>query len=237
MGPAIDSLTTSRNVVQTISGSATGQFTFSVFVKYGTLASNGIALHVQDNAAANNVRCNFILSSGAAGTPAVLGSSWTADAVSIQAVGSGWYRCALTLTTNTSYSSLQARVYLSGFTSVPDTTGTVHLWGAQFQSGGLTAYAGPGTLLAGDLLQVGTGLGTAQVVMVTADAAATDVGAMTVSTEPPLRVAHSSGAVVVWDKPSCYFKLSGQASQWAYTNGRHQQLTTGITLDLLEHWT
>lgn len=92
------------------------------------------------------------------------------------------------------------------------------------------------TLLAGDLLQVGTGLGTSQVVMVIADATANGSGVIALTTEPPLRTSMASATAVAWSRPSAYFKLQNASTAWAYEPGGGVPFTTGIALDLLEHW-
>jgi hypothetical protein len=107
-----------------------------------------------------------------------------------------------------------------------------HALGATTLSIGGTAT---GTLLQGDLLQVGTGVGTSQLVMVVADVATDGVGAASVSIEPPLRTAFASGTSVTWDAPVAYFRTSNEATQWSY--GPAAAVVTGMALDLLESWT
>ena len=89
-----------------------------------------------------------------------------------------------------------------------------------------------GTFKAGDLLQVGTGLGTSQLVMVLADAAAV-AGVATLYTEPPLRTAFAVSTPVAWDKPLAHYRLQADASTWTYAPG---SLVSGMVLDLLEVW-
>lgn len=90
------------------------------------------------------------------------------------------------------------------------------------------------TLLAGDKLQVGTGLGTSQLVMVTVDAAANGSGVITVNIEPPLRLTFATATAVVWDKPSAHFKARETSNAWAYTEGSLS--VTGLAFDFLEAW-
>jgi hypothetical protein len=87
---------------------------------------------------------------------------------------------------------------------------------------------GSGTLLTGDWLGIGSGLGTSQLVKVMADAA----GA-TVVIEPPLRTAFSGGAAVTWDKPVAYYKTTSDPGLWTYNAGG---LQSNFALDLLEQW-
>jgi hypothetical protein len=91
------------------------------------------------------------------------------------------------------------------------------------------------TLQAGDYLQIGSGLGTSQVVMVMADATANGSGVIALTTEPPLRTAFASGTAVQWDRPAAYFKQQGTAVAWSYEPGR-EIVTTGMAVDLLEVW-
>lgn len=88
------------------------------------------------------------------------------------------------------------------------------------------------TLLAGDLLGVGSGV-TQQVVMVTANATANGSSVISVSIEPPLRNQFAAGAVVTWSKPSALFRSIGSKSQWEYGVGRE---IGSMTLELLEDW-
>lgn len=85
-----------------------------------------------------------------------------------------------------------------------------------------------GTVLAGDLLQIGTGLGTSQLVKVVADGTQAAI-----TFEPPLRLGYSSGTTVIWDKPGAYFALQASAASWTYTGARVAQ---GHSMDLLEVW-
>ena len=116
--------------------------------------------------------------------------------------------------------------------------GTMTINGAH--SAGATAVsvtAGAGqaskTLLAGDWLQLGSGLGTSQLVKVMAAATANGSGVIALTVEPPLRIAFSGGAAVTWDRPIAYYKQTG-TPQWQYQAGRTQG---GFALDLLESWT
>lgn len=93
------------------------------------------------------------------------------------------------------------------------------------------------TLLAGDMLQIGAGVGTSQLVMVTADATANGSGVISLTVEPPLRAAFSTGTAVTWNRPSTYFKLASTATQWTYSPGPSRPYATGLGLDLVEHWT
>jgi hypothetical protein len=117
--------------------------------------------------------------------------------------------------------------------------GTLTLNGSH--SAGVTAIsvtAGVGqsglTLKAGDWLQIGTGLGTSQLVKVMADATVNGSGVIALTVEPPLRTAFSTGAAVTWDKPLAYYKQQG-TPQWSYRPGMRMR-QGGFALDLLESW-
>lgn len=87
------------------------------------------------------------------------------------------------------------------------------------------------TLMAGDLLGIGTGA-TQQVVMVTALATSDGTGVIAVTIQPPLRNAFSGGASVTWDKPKALFRRSESVASWDYDT----ILASGFTLDLVEDW-
>ncbi len=92
-----------------------------------------------------------------------------------------------------------------------------------------------GTLKQGDWLQIGTGLGTSQLVLITADATANGSGAVTVAFEPPLRQAFSGSTGVTWDKPVAYYRTAGDgATGWTY--GVRGLTATGFALDLVERF-
>lgn len=90
------------------------------------------------------------------------------------------------------------------------------------------------TLRAGDLLQLGSGLGTSQLVMVLADATADGSGVVALSVEPPLRTAFSAGAAVTWDTPRAHFRLQSDALAWTYRGGG--LLASGLAMDFTETW-
>jgi hypothetical protein len=115
-----------------------------------------------------------------------------------------------------------------------------------------------GTLLAGDLLQIGTGLGTSQTVKIMADATSNpasfvsfawdnagvfswtnggaftwgDTGTIAVTFEPPLRQAYVQSSVVTYDHPLIYCKAQAANAQGSYVPGYLGQ--GSYSLDLLE---
>ena len=85
-----------------------------------------------------------------------------------------------------------------------------------------------GTLLRGDRMQIGTGLGS-HYVHVTADVTLPNA----VSFEPPLRTAIASGQTVQLDRPSALFKLMGQPPLWPAAPG---QQVDQVTMKFREQW-
>jgi hypothetical protein len=108
-----------------------------------------------------------------------------------------------------------------------------------------------GTLKRGDLLQFGTGVGTSQLVEVATDASPTgtgstanwtdglgnpstwtdgssnpttwsDLGTVTITFEPPTRIAFSTGAAVAWDKPLSYYRQQGNTRS-RYSTAAYQR--------------
>lgn len=90
-----------------------------------------------------------------------------------------------------------------------------------------------GTLKVGDWLQIGTGLGTSQLVKVMADATAS-AGIITVTVEPPLRIAFSGGTAVTFNQPVCYYKTVGKSHSYGAVAGSLNY--SGHALDLIEAW-
>lgn len=87
------------------------------------------------------------------------------------------------------------------------------------------------TLKQGDYLGLGSGT-TQQVVVVMADATSNGSGVISVTIEPPIRNAFSSGAAITWDKPCALFRRSDSKSSWDYSSN----LVDGFTLSLVEDW-
>jgi hypothetical protein len=87
------------------------------------------------------------------------------------------------------------------------------------------------TLLAGDMLGLGTGL-TQQVIMLNADATANGSGVIVATFDQPLRNAFASSAAVTWDHPAALFRQTGGDIAWQYDN----PVVRGFALSLLEDW-
>ena len=90
---------------------------------------------------------------------------------------------------------------------------------------------GGATLKQGDYLGIGSGA-TQQVVMAVGYAVANGSGAISVTIEPPLRNAFSSGALVVWDKPKALFRRKESGSSWDY----EKTLVSGMSMSFIEDW-
>jgi hypothetical protein len=123
--------------------------------------------------------------------------------------------------------------------TVPQGTmrGTLTLSGAHSAGAvSLSVTGGAGqantTMKASDWLQIGSGLGTSQLVKVMADATANGSGVIALTIEPPLRTAFSSGTAVTWNKPVAFYKQTSEPA-WSYAAGR---TAGGYAVDLLESW-
>lgn len=91
------------------------------------------------------------------------------------------------------------------------------------------------SLLAGDWLQIGTGHGTSQLIMLTDDAMADGSGVIAINFAHPLRRAYTAGAVITWDKPLGYFRQTQDRTAWRYKG--QSLLEEGYGLgDMLEDW-
>ena len=71
-----------------------------------------------------------------------------------------------------------------------------------------TFTSASGTLKQGDLLQIGTGLGTSQLIKVAADL----TFPATVTFNNPIRKSIASGAAIQWNKPVAYFRRVNRAA-------------------------
>lgn len=135
IAPLAASGTVYRNILQTYTTSTQGAYTASIFVKIGTLASSGVALAIIDQSGTHYGYANFDLFSLAVPTITIYGGSWVAGTATVRSIGSGWVRLSISVTTNTAHTSIASYVYLGSFAATPDTIGTVHVWGAQLETG------------------------------------------------------------------------------------------------------
>lgn len=108
--------------------------------------------------------------------------------------------------------------------------------GAEAESALITAGAGQAgkTLLLGDFLQIGTGLGTSQLVKLTADTTLDGGGQGTISFGSYLRTGFAAGTAITWDKPVAYYAIISTPGPWSYST--NAPLVSGFSFDLLEQW-
>ena len=149
-------------------------------------------------------------------------------------VGAGpWVRCSGQVTAPPL--AAYAQIFIWGSTNVGPASSILIIDNAQFEAGGVaTDFAIGATLLPGDWLQLGSGVGTSQLVKVVAAAQANDAARMDVTVEPPLRTAFAGGTVVTLDRPVAYYKQTS-VPQWSYKAGARLK-EGGFALDLLESW-
>ncbi|WP_156385527.1 hypothetical protein [Ramlibacter sp. Leaf400] len=90
------------------------------------------------------------------------------------------------------------------------------------------------TVLSGDWVGVGQGsTGPArQLLHVQADVTLNGSGQGQLTVTPPLRVALTNGAAMVWDKPTCLCRQTADETRWSSRRGRQ----SGFSLDLVESW-
>lgn len=92
------------------------------------------------------------------------------------------------------------------------------------------------TILRGDWLQLGTGLGS-HYCMAAADATANGSGVITgLAIEPPVRQTIASGTSVTWDKPVAHYRMTNSTNSWARVPGT-VELMTGFGADFIESFT
>ena len=96
----------------------------------------------------------------------------------------------------------------------------------------LTGCPAGATLLVGDKIQVGTGVGTSDLCMVAADATATAGGVMAVSLVDPLLWSYASGVAVTTEYPRAYMRKTSASHSWQHD---HNGLTVvGLSADFVE---
>lgn len=175
------SLSGGSAVAQAVTVQTGVTYTFSVWVLAGTgvnPSATFVGLQIRD---------------GSGGAAAVLASSTLA-----LPVPSTWYRGQVTWT-----SDRNGVVHVGPILTTTTTAG-VFLWGAQFEAASAaTPFAGLPRLLRGDRLAW-----DGQRVLVTADATATDAGAMNVQFEPARRAASLAGAAVTLVRPATRYVVT-----------------------------
>jgi hypothetical protein len=122
-----DASAAAHSLLQSVPFTSGNAYTFTVWMKAGTLNEGGIAI---PSAAFGAVLINRInLSTGA-----VISTSVNSTTV-VTPFGDGWYRIALTATaTATASGSVQIRSMNGGTTYIGTGTGTVLIWGAQLEA-------------------------------------------------------------------------------------------------------
>lgn len=90
-----------------------------------------------------------------------------------------------------------------------------------------------GSVFQGDLLQVGSGVGTSQLIAVTEDATPS-TGQMLITFEAPLRYDFAAGTPLTWSYPRFYAKARSAPPSWSYPKGWRG--AGGFRLDLVEAW-
>lgn len=92
------------------------------------------------------------------------------------------------------------------------------------------------TILRGDWLQLGTGVGS-HFCMAASDATANGSGVITgLEIEPPVRQTIPISTSVIWDAPVAYFRMTNSSSSWSRVPGT-VDLMSGFGADLIESFT
>lgn len=102
--------------------------TLSGYAKAGTKSSFRLILLTDGS---NYAEVGFDISAGTAGTPAVVGTRYTAASARIVNVGNGWYRCSISASTNT---LTTVNSWLRADTAV-GSGDSILIWGAQLEPG------------------------------------------------------------------------------------------------------
>jgi hypothetical protein len=151
-----------------------------------------------------------------------------------------YWRIGTTITNNsTGNTSLELRIFPArgpyGVGTVDvTTTGSAVFWGAQLETGStVTAYDASLTLLPGDWLQFGAGVGS-HLCKVVLDAESDNTNTIAITFEPPVRQLIAAGTSVVWYRPKGHYKMRNEALSWsARANG---PAIDGFSVDLIEDW-
>jgi hypothetical protein len=132
---------TSRGTAQNIAIATNVSQTFSIYAKAGTRSW----LRLMLNTGSDSVICWFNLGTGALGSTTTEGTG-SSPVGAITDVGSGWYRCALTgIPSSANSGTISAYIRMatadSEFSYQGNGVGTLHVWGAQLETGSsATAY-------------------------------------------------------------------------------------------------
>jgi hypothetical protein len=136
---------------QTISASAGLTYTGSVYLKYIDRQFVNISFYNNGGVGLYGAAC-FDIQNGTVASSAALGAGYSITSTSITNIGSGWYRCSLTIVAGSSapnsfaIAPVDSSVISSyGLRSYAGTSKTFYLWGAQIELGTLTDYQRVGT--------------------------------------------------------------------------------------------
>jgi hypothetical protein len=129
--------TSVKYTYQQYTTTTTGAYTTSVWLQY--ISEQFVVVRMNDNTGSNGSRVIVDLVNGTLGTISTDGTA-TSAAATIQNYGNGWYYVTLTCAFTSALTHIQgASVFLTGYTTTAS-TGSVRLWGAQFNIG---PYARP----------------------------------------------------------------------------------------------
>jgi hypothetical protein len=141
------------------------------------------------------------------------GAAVVGSGEALQLAGADFAFHRLNFTSIVPPTAVSARIYVMAL-GVSLGTVSMDADAVQVQAGALTPYEPGATVKAGDMLGVGS-----QLFQVRTDAAANDAGLMTVQTVNRTRVSLTSGAAVVWDRPTATFAVQDQSSAFNFGPG------------------
>jgi hypothetical protein len=122
-------------VIQDVTSIASREYTFSVYLKKGNHDWVRLVYFVAASPTTDFCRGWFDLTNGVVGS-ATIGGTATSSSVSIESVGSGWYRCSLTGNLgNQTVNKIQVSSVTADAVTTRVNNGTRYQWGAQFNRG------------------------------------------------------------------------------------------------------
>lgn len=135
-----DTATSDHKISQTTASSVATQQVFSIYAKADTRSV--LALLMNNGASGSAQFLNFDLAAGTATGSPNTSVGWTGATASIVSVGNGWYRCILTANSaGTAGITATASIVVGGSTNYTgDGTSGLFLYGAQLQTGVISAY-------------------------------------------------------------------------------------------------